>query len=111
LIHQFNVSPKLANSENSLKQRRRKHAFEYYTIHPCSYFKFVVMGEEDLKEIFELQSLYNIPTEKILLMPEGRTDKETQARAQEIVELCKKNGYRFCNRLHVWIWDGALRGV
>lgn len=111
LIDQFNVSPKLENSGNSLQSRQKDKAYKFLVSQPNTYFKFVVMGKEDLDEIFKLQALYNIPATKILLMPEGRTDKETQVRAQEIVELCKQNGYRFCNRLHVWIWDGTLRGV
>ncbi len=111
MIDQFNVSPKLTNSGNSLKIRRKDHAYKFFTAQPNAYFKFVVTKKEDLKEIFELQKLYEISSAKILLMPEGRTDEETQIRAQEIVELCTQNGYRFCNRLHVWIWDGAMRGV
>lgn len=111
LIDQFNVSPKLDNSGNSLKERRKNKAFEFFTGQLNAYFKFVVLDEYDLDEILKLQKLYNIPSSKILLMPEGRTDKEIQARSQKIVELCKQNGYRFCNRLHVWIWDGAIRGV
>jgi len=111
MVDRFNVSPKLANSGNSLKERRKNRAFEFYAARENVYFKFVVMNKTDLEEIFELQKLYNIPASKILLMPEGRTDKETQVKAREIIELCKQNGYRFCNRLHVWVWDGATRGV
>jgi organic radical activating enzyme len=111
LIDQFNVSPKLENSGNSVHARQKDKVYKFFAQCPNTYFKFVVTGKADLDEIFKLQALYNITAAKILLMPEGRTDKETQARAQEIVELCKQNGYRFCNRLHVWIWDGALRGV
>ena len=110
-ISQYNVSPKLANSNNSLVNRRKDKPYKFYTEHPKAYFKFVVTGEEDIAEIQEIQAQYDIPSSKILLMPEGRTEEETKKRAQELVELCKEYGYRFCNRLQVWIWDGALRGV
>lgn len=110
-IDQFNISPKLENSGNALNARRKNRAFKFFATQPNAYFKFVVTGEADLEEIFELQKIFNIPASKILLMPEGRTDKETQQRAHELVELCKQHGFRFCNRLHVWIWDGAVRGV
>jgi len=110
-ISQFNVSPKLANSKNELELRRKDKPYRFYTSHPYAWFKFVVERDDDLTEIFEIQKQYGIPPEKILLMPQGRTEEETKARAQFIVELCKQHGYRFCNRLQVWIWDGALRGV
>lgn len=110
-IDQFNVSPKLANSNNSLKMRRKNRPYQFFADRENAYFKFVVTGAADLEEIFEVQRLYGIPAARILLMPEGRTDEETRKRSQEIVELCKEHGYRFCNRLHVWIWDGTLRGV
>ena len=110
-IDQYNVSPKLANSGNSLSTRQRDKAYEFFTAQAFTFFKFVVTSDEDLEEIVGIQKKYNIPTHKILLMPEGRSDEETRARAQEIVALCIEHGYRFCNRLQVWIWDGALRGV
>ncbi|KKL71563.1 hypothetical protein LCGC14_2093660 [marine sediment metagenome] len=110
-IDQYNVSPKLENSGNTLKVRRKDKPYEFFTKAPNAYFKFVVMDEKDMEEIQEIQKQYNIPSSKILLMPEGRTEEETKARAQKLVKLCIKYGYRFCNRLQVWIWDGAVRGV
>ena len=110
-ITQYNVSPKLENSGNTVKERKKDKPYLFYTAHPNAYFKFVVCSEEDMAEIEELRELYNIPAEKILLMPEGRTEEEVKSRAQELVKICIERGYRFCNRLQVWVWDGALRGV
>jgi organic radical activating enzyme len=111
LIDQFNVSPKLSNSGNDKLMRMRTKALNTFNCLNNAWFKFVVMTDEDMEEIQEFQKEFNIKSGKILLMPEGRSNEETQARAQDIVNLCIKYGYRFCNRLHVWIWDGAQRGV
>lgn len=111
MINQFNVSPKLANSNNSESSRISPKAYEFYTSSLKAMFKFVVTSDEDMQEILDLRTRFNIPSSKIMLMPEGRTAEETARRAQELVEMCKKEGYRYCNRLHVQIWHGAVRGV
>lgn len=110
-IDRYNVSPKLENSNNTITSRRRDKAYKWFTLHPNADFKFVITCTADMIEVEELRELYKIPTDKIMLMPEGRTDEETRRNAQKLVQLCINRGYRFCNRLQVWIWDGALRGV
>jgi 7-carboxy-7-deazaguanine synthase len=51
-----------------------------------------------------------IPTIKILLMPEGVSAQVIRGRDETLVELCKRYGYRYCNRLHVEIF-GQKRGT
>ncbi len=74
--------------------------------------KFVVSGEEDLGEIGELVRALGreVPAEKVLLMPEGRTVEELRSRSEWLVEVCRRTGYRFCQRLHIELW-GNKRGV
>jgi len=110
-IDQFNVSPKLENSNNSKLIRERPAAYKFFSACPKALFKFVVAAHEDIDEIYRLEVTYNISADKILLMPEGRTDEETRTLAKELVQVCLNCGYRFCNRLHVWVWGGAIRGV
>jgi 7-carboxy-7-deazaguanine synthase len=46
---------------------------------------------------------------RVVLMPEG-TDAATLAeRGRWLVEICKREGYRFSPRLHIDLW-GAERG-
>lgn len=112
-IDQFNVSPKLSsfNSVNNRKERWVDKSFVFYSRLPKAIFKFVITGKKDLEELRFLQKKYDIDSKKILLMPEGRTQTELDKRALELVGICKDNGYRFCNRLHVQIFGGALRKV
>jgi len=51
-----------------------------------------------------------IPSDKILLMPEGRDSESLNRRSQSLVEVCKANGYRLCQRLHVDLF-GNERGT
>ena len=65
--------------------------------------KFVISKEQEIKEIQDVvgQIKSDILPEKILLMPEG-TDPETiRSRYDLLIDLCKENGYRMCNRLHI----------
>lgn len=110
LVDQFNVSAKLENSGNSEKKRRKSKALEAFAATPKADFKFVVMGNEDLAEILELVEEYQIPHERVFLMPEGRTPEEVEKHQKEMVELCKENNFNLTTRLHVLIW-GAKRGV
>ncbi|MDP6731104.1 MAG: radical SAM protein, partial [SAR324 cluster bacterium] len=74
--------------------------------------KFVVQAEEDLTEIHQLLDDLDmeIPPGKVLLMPEGQDSESLNRRSQSLVELCKENGYRLCQRLHVDLF-GNKRGT
>jgi 7-carboxy-7-deazaguanine synthase len=109
-VDQFNVSPKLANSGNSLKKRRKDKAMETFVESGKADFKFVVFGDDDLPEILEMVEKYEIPHENVFLMPEGRTPEEVERHQKELVELAKVHNFNITTRLHVLIW-GAKRGV
>ena len=108
-VSQFNVSPKLANSNNAADLRIRRNAFEFFAKSPKAFFKFVVTSEKDVDEILTLQEDFDIPATRILLMPEGRTPSAIAERRLQLVDLCLEHGFRLTDRLHVQIW-GDERG-
>lgn len=110
LVDQFNVSPKLANSNNTPEKREKPRALEAFAAMPNADFKFVVQGDEDMDEVLGLMARYEIPPERTYLMPEGRTREEVETRQRQLVEVCKANNINLTTRLHVLIW-GAKRGV
>ncbi|MBN77937.1 MAG: radical SAM protein [Verrucomicrobiaceae bacterium] len=65
--------------------------------------KFVVSKEEEIKEIQNVISRIEgkILPEKVLLMPEGIDPDTLRSRYDLLIDLCKENGYRLCNRLHI----------
>jgi organic radical activating enzyme len=107
---QFNVSPKLSNAGMSESLRLNDGALRLFAASPKAWFKFVVSSAADLTEIKVLQSRYEIPHQRILLMPEGRTAAELDQTAPQLADLCRELGYRFCDRLHIRLW-GDRRGV
>jgi 7-carboxy-7-deazaguanine synthase len=73
--------------------------------------KFVVSNKKDLAEIKILLSrLPPVPLNQILLMPEGIDSKTLTARSPWLVEICKREGFRFCPRLHIELF-GHTRGT
>ena len=73
--------------------------------------KFVVSSENDLVEIKNLLSLLpSVPSDRILLMPEGIDSKTLASRSPWLVEICKREGFRFCPRLHIELF-GHTRGT
>jgi 7-carboxy-7-deazaguanine synthase len=57
-----------------------------------------------------LASELDAPPEKIVLMPEGISADILSERGVWVTEICKRFGYRFSPRLHVYLW-GNQRGV
>ena len=73
--------------------------------------KFVVSTEQDISEIKNLLSLLPpAPFHQILLMPEGIDFQTLAEKAGWLVEVCKREGFRFCPRLQIELF-GHTRGT
>ena len=110
LVDQWNVSPKLANSANSVKHREVPRALNYFAALPNAYFKYVVESPDDIPEIVSLNSTYGIASASTLLMPQAVDSSELIQKSEWLVERCQENGFRFSTRLQVLLW-GAKRGL
>jgi 7-carboxy-7-deazaguanine synthase len=109
-IDQYNVSPKLANSNNSQRLRERPEVYRFFAKSKKANFKFAVADATDLTEILTLIKQYQIPTGKVLLMPEGTSADQLAQRRIWLTDICKEHGFRYTDRLHVQIWGGK-KGV
>ena len=116
------ISPKLSNSTPSPERDpawAKKHEAtrlqpevisEWIRKYPFQ-LKFVVSSENDLAEIKDLLSrLPPVPLHQILLMPEGIDVKTLATRSPWLVEICKREGFRFCPRLQIELF-GHTRGT
>ena len=117
------LSPKLSNSipDHRLPEAwRQKHnqmrwqpgVIRHWIERFPFQLKFVVTSTSDLDEIqLLLRELdMKIPPSKILLMPEGISTAVIRGRDETLLDICKRHGYRYCNRLHVEIF-GHTRGT
>lgn len=106
-IAQYNVSTKLSNSGMPEDRRLIPEAIRHFRDDPRATFKFVVSREDDLNEIRALQGNYGIPATQIMLMPAGATQAELAETAPRVADICKADGYRYSDRLHVRLWNIA----
>ncbi|HAJ01189.1 MAG TPA: 7-carboxy-7-deazaguanine synthase, partial [Dehalococcoidia bacterium] len=108
-IDQWNVSPKLGTSGNREHRRLVPSTLESFSSIPGAYFKFVIVEPQDIEEVCELAERYDIPPQRIILLPEGRKLEVLRTRNQWVSEACVKHGFRFSPRLHILLW-GDERG-
>lgn len=107
---QFNVSPKLDHSGNTIRARRNPDALWSLARHG-GVFKFVVGSKDDFAEIDEIVRIAGIATysDKIWIMPEGTTIDAIREHAQLIADEVLARGWNITLRNHVMIW-GDERG-
>jgi 7-carboxy-7-deazaguanine synthase len=110
LTDQYNVSVKLANSHVAREDRINPEAIRFFAASPKANFKFVVDSQDDLAEVQELVSEYNIRPEVVYLMPQGTTVAQLREKGAWVAEICKQYNYNYTDRLHIHIW-GDKRGV
>lgn len=116
------VSPKLSNStpwERDNGRHAEKHdcqRLNFDTIRrlmtgPDYQLKFVIDEPEDIAEVDALLlELEDLDPANVLLMPQGVTEQELNAKNPWIADLCKQRGFRFCPRIHIALY-GNTRGT
>jgi len=118
------ISPKLRHSlpaEGSIErgwiQRHEQLRIQYPVlknwISAYNYqLKFVYSDRGDAVEIDSILLAIGHPVSlsKILLMPEAIHESSLNIRQKEVLDLCLKKGYRYCDRLHIRIF-GNKRGT
>jgi 7-carboxy-7-deazaguanine synthase len=117
------LSPKLANSTPhhrtqgrfALNHERQRLNYpviqQFIDSSPDFQLKFVLSHEKDLPEIHSiLQKLTGWEKSDVLLMPEGTDAQTLNDRSAWVSEICKREGFRYCPRLHVHLY-GNKRGT
>lgn len=110
LVDCFNVSPKISNSLVNENARIRPEALRAFAKSRKAWFKFVICQKSDVGEVEGMISAHGIPRDRTLLMPEGIDALTLLERSRWVVEICKKQGFRFSPRLHVLLY-GNKRGT
>jgi len=108
----FSMSVKLSNSLEPLKKRINKETLrKILNANNQSYLKFVINKDFLNKAKDEINTiLEDIPKCDIYLMPMGDTSYEINKNCQSVIQMSIENGYKYCDRLHIRIWDNK-RGV
>lgn len=118
----LSMSPKLANSTPWEKHqgrfakmhesRRLDFAVMNSFLERYDYqIKFVVDRPADFEELRDvLRKLKRVDPSRVRIMAQGTQPRQIDAKAQWIVELCKKYGYGYTPRLHIDLY-GNRRGT
>jgi len=104
-VNQWNVSPKLANSNNKLDFYEKEECYHFFRKLKNSLFKYVVEDKNDLKEIEFFIQKYDLPRERVLVMPQASTRSELSLRDPIVKELGRIHHLGYSSRLHVEMWD------
>ena len=110
LIHQYNVSPKLAHSGNPAHLALIPERLAAFAADRRAYFKFVVATPEDVAEVLALAATYAIPRERLFVMPEGTDSAALRTRSRWLAAICATEGLRLSDRLHIHLY-GDTRGT
>lgn len=136
-IDLFSISPKLSTSvDHNCKflneEQRDRHDKLRINIKNLSTYvqksyngefsdvqlKFVYTNEDSVTEIKDILNRISEESgicmqylnERAMLMPEGTTNDHLNKISQECAQVCIREGWKFCDRLHIRIW-GDKRGV
>ena len=104
----FTCSPKLTNNGDPEEKRYKPDVLQYL-VNAEACFKFVIRSEDDVVEIVKKYISIGIPQSLIWLMPCCGSREEQNNISAPIAEICKKYSLKFSPRLHLMIWDKALK--
>ncbi len=110
LVHQYNVSPKLAHSGNPAELALIPERLAEWAANPRAMFKFVIAQTSDIDEVLALIAAHAIPHHRVWLMPEGRDSATLRERSQWLADICSKHELNFSDRLHIHLY-GDTRGT
>jgi organic radical activating enzyme len=110
LVHQYNVSPKLAHSGNPAELALPPERLARWAAEPRAFLKFVIAEPADVEEVLSLADTYAIPRERIYLMAEGTDAAALHARESWLAGLCLDNNLTLSKRLHIELY-GDTRGT
>jgi organic radical activating enzyme len=109
----YNVSPKLSNSNVTLEQRYKPDVLNWFNsisgMFGNSIFKFVYDDNSD-GEILKMVNKHEIDETKVYIMPKGDTTLKLDKTQEDAVKFALRHSFNFSPRLQVMLW-GKRRGV
>jgi organic radical activating enzyme len=110
LVHQYNVSPKLAHSGNPADLALPPERLARWATEPRAIFKFVVAELADVEEVLNLAAAHAVPRARIWLMAEGTDAATLAAREAWLAPQCLEHNLTLSKRLHIELY-GDTRGT
>jgi organic radical activating enzyme len=108
-VDQWNVSPKLSNSDVRQCTRLKPDILVALRDTDRAWLKFVVADPGEIAEVNEVVTLTHWPLYRVILMPQAQDAAELSARSGWVANAAIEHGFRFSTRLHLLLW-GNSRG-
>ena len=108
----FTTSPKLKSNGDPEEKTYKPEVLKWHSTHNSG-FKFVIQNEEDVDEVWtkyldDYEGI-NVPLQRVWFMPCCGSREEHVERAPQIAEFAKQSYVNFSPRLHLLIWNQALK--
>ena len=108
----FTTSPKLTTNGDPEEKTYKPEALKWHVKHNSG-FKFVITSDKDIEEIWRKyvndDKGINVPLNRVWFMPCCGSRKEHIERAPAVAEYAKAMHVNFSPRMHLLIWDMALK--
>jgi organic radical activating enzyme len=108
----FTTSPKLSTNGDPESKTYKPDVLKWH-VENNSGFKFVITCSEDIEEIWrkyvDERNDINVPLDRVWFMPCCGSRSEHIENAPAVAEYAKACGVNFSPRMHLLIWDLALR--
>jgi 7-carboxy-7-deazaguanine synthase len=108
----FTTSPKLTTNGDPEEKTYKPETLRWHVDHNSG-FKFVISSDRDIEEIWrkyvEDYECINVPLQRIWFMPCCGSRNEHIEKAQSVAEYAKSMHVNFSPRMHLLIWDMALK--
>jgi len=108
----FTTSPKLTTNGDPESRTYKPETLRWHKENGSG-FKFVIQTSEDIEEVWRKyvddSEGVNIPLNRIWLMPCCGSREEHIEKAEVVAEYAKQLHVNFSSRLHLLLWDKALR--
>lgn len=104
LVKQWNCSPKLPNSGEPYERRVNPIAIRKLSRNPSTMFKFVIKNDSDILDMI-IEYFDYFKSEQVVLMPAGENQEQLEETRKIVVHHCMELGLRYCDRLHIVIWN------
>lgn len=108
----FTTSPKLTTNGDPEDKTYKPEVLKWHSTYGSG-FKFVIQNEQDVDEVWrkyidDYEGI-NVPLQRVWYMPCCGSREEHIERAPSIAELAKRDRVSFSPRLHLLLWNMALK--
>ncbi|MEY5135332.1 MAG: Halovirus [Pseudomonadota bacterium] len=108
----FTTSPKLTTNGDPEEKTYKPDVLQWHVSHNSG-FKFVITSDRDIEEIWnkytEDENGINVPLQRVWFMPCCGSREEHIERAPAVAEYAKAMHVNFSPRMHLLIWNMALK--